>query len=342
MKKMKALVKKFDEKGLWLDTVPIPAINSDEVLVKVSKTAICGTDLHIYLWDDWAKSTIPLGMTIGHEYVGTISKVGSNVTNLSVGDKVTGEGHTVCGICRDCRTGSMHLCKKTSSIGVNINGSFAEFVKLPKENVWKCIDSVDETLYSIFDPFGNAVHTALSQDLFGKNVLITGAGPIGIMAGMIAKHLKAKNIIITDVNPYRINLAKKVGLNAIDVSSNSIESELTNLSLEGFDVGLEMSGNPFAFNDMISSMNSGGKISLLAIQNPEIKVDWNKIVFGALTLKGIYGREMFKTWYQMQDLLDTGLDLKPIITHTLSIDDFQKGFDLMELGNCGKVILEWD
>lgn len=342
MAKMKALTKKFPKKGIWLENVDKPTIGDNDVLIKVSKMAICGTDLHIYLWDEWAKNTIPVGMTIGHEYVGTIVEIGSNVHGFSIGDKVTGEGHTVCGSCRHCRTGSKHLCKATSSIGVNINGSFAEYVKLPYDNVWKCIDSIDDSVYSIFDPFGNAVHTTLSYDVFGKNVLVTGAGPIGIMAGMIAKHLRAKNVVITDVNPYRIELAKKVGLHVVDVSSSSITDKAKQLNIDGFDVGLEMSGNPFAFNDMIESMAIGGNISLLAIQKPDVQVDWNKIVFGALNLKGIYGREMFKTWYQMQDLLETGLDLSPVITHTFKFEDFQKGFDLMEKGNCGKIILEWD
>ncbi len=342
MNKMKALVKAKPEKGIWLQEVDIPTISENDVLIKIKKTAICGTDLHIYLWDKWSQETIKTPMTIGHEYVGEVVEIGENVTNVRLGDIVTGEGHIVCGECYYCRTGKQHLCGNTIGIGVNTNGAFAEYLKLPATNVWHTSPSVDEILYSVFDPFGNAVHTTMTYDVFGKDVLVSGAGPIGIMAGMVAKHLRAKNIIITDINPYRIELAKKVGLTAINVISDDITSILEQNNINKFDVGLEMSGSPQAFTFLIDNMKTGGEISLLAVQSPDVKVDWNKIVFGSLKLTGIYGRKMYETWHQMQQLLDTGLDLSPIITHTMKVDDFQKGFDLMEQGKCGKVILEWD
>ena len=343
-KKMKALVKKYSEHGIWMDEVDVPEIGTNDVLVKIKKTAICGTDIHIYEWNDWAKATIPVPMVIGHEYVGEVVEVGSNVSGVKIGDVVSGEGHIVCGSCRNCRCGKQHLCKYTKGVGVNRTGCFAEYLSVPASNVWHCSSDVDEELYSIFDPFGNATHTALSFDLLGENVLITGAGPIGIMAAMIAKHSRARSVVLTDVNPYRIDLAKKLG---IEFTVNTKEKSLAELQKEldikeGFDVGMEMSGNSFAFNEMIDAMKTGGKISLLGIQGNDTTVNWNKIVFGGLFLKGIYGREMFETWHKMQMLLETGLDLAPIITHRFNVDEFEKGFEIMASGNSGKIILNWE
>ncbi len=343
MSKMKALVKSFAKEGLWLEEVEIPKINSHEVLIKVSKTAICGTDLHIYNWDKWSQDTIKTPMTIGHEYVGVVVEVGSEVKTVKVGERVTGEGHIVCGHCRNCRGGRQHLCKHTYGIGVNVNGAFAEYVKIPESNVWKCKEGIDDEIYSIFDPFGNAVHTALSFNTVGEDILITGAGSIGIMAGMVVNHVNVRNCVITDVNPYRLDLAKKVGLNAIDTRETSLDEMKKKLNIvEGFDIGLEMSGNSHAFNEMIDSMVSGGKIALLGIQSPDGSTNWNDIIFKGLTLKGIYGREMYETWYKMEMLVATGLDLSPIITHRFDVNDFEKGFDIMNKGQSGKVILNWN
>lgn len=343
MAMMKALVKKFPEKGLWIEDVEIPTIKEDEVLVKMHKTAICGTDVHIYNWDAWSQATIKTPMIIGHEFVGEIVELGSNVKDLKVGDLVSGEGHIVCGKCRNCLAGKSHLCKATKGVGVNRDGIFAEYASIPATNIWPCDSSLKEEIYSIFDPYGNATHTALSFDLVGEDVLITGAGPIGIMAAAVAKHAGARHIVITDVNEYRLNLALKMGATrAVNVAKEKLEDVIGELGLrEGFDVGMEMSGNASAFNSMIDTMCNGGKIALLGIQQPGTEVDWNKIVFKGLFLKGIYGREMYETWYKMQAMIQSGLDLSPIITHRYHYTEFEKGFEAMISGNSGKVVLDW-
>ncbi len=343
-KMMDALVKKHAEPGLWLDKVPFPEIKEGEVLVKMHKTAICGTDVHIYDWDKWSQETIPVPMTIGHEFVGEIVEIGEGVKDLKVGDIVSGEGHIVCGKCRNCLAGRRHLCKDTEGIGVNRTGIFAEYAAIPVTNIWLCDPTLPKDVLSIFDPLGNAVHTALSFDLLGEDVLITGAGPIGIMAAAIAKHAGARYIVVTDVNDYRLELAKKMGATrVVNVTKQTIRSVMDELGMkEGFDVGLEMSGNAQAFNDMIDAMFHGGKIALLGIQGPETQIDWNKIVFNGLFLKGIYGREMFETWYKMTAMLQSGLDIEPVITHNFHYTEFEKGFQAMKSGQSGKVILNWD
>ena len=342
MAKMKALVKSKPEKGLWMEEVDIPTIGINDVLIKIKKTAICGTDLHIYKWDEWSQNTIPVPMTIGHEYVGTIAEMGAGVKNFDIGERVTGEGHIACGHCRNCRRGKKHVCENTVGIGVNINGCFAEYVKVPAENVMKINPSIADDYLAIMDPFGNATHTALSFPLIGEDVLITGAGLIGSMAVAIARFAGARHIVVTDISEYRLEIAKKMGATrAINPMNTKIKDVMNELGMVGFDVGLEMSGSPHAFNDMISVMYNGSKISLLGILPSDTKVAWSDIIFKALTLKGIYGREMFETWYKMEQMLIGGIDLSPIITHHFKIDDFQKGFDIMESGNCGKVILDW-
>ncbi len=342
-KMMDALVKKHAEPGLWLEKVPFPEIKEGEVLVKIRKTAICGTDVHIYDWDKWSQETIPVPMTVGHEFVGEIVELGEGVKDLKVGDIVSGEGHIICGKCRNCLAGRRHLCKDTEGIGVNRTGIFAEYAAIPAANIWLCDPSIPEEVLSIFDPLGNAVHTALSYDLLGEDVLITGAGPIGIMAAAIAKHAGARYIVVTDVNDYRLELAMKMGATkVVNVTKQSIRSVMDELGMkEGFDVGLEMSGNAGAFNDMIDAMFHGGKIALLGIQGPETQIDWNKIVFNGLFLKGIYGREMFETWYKMTSMLQSGLDIEPVITHNFHYTEFEKGFQIMKSGQSGKVILNW-
>ena len=344
MAKMKALVKKYAKPGIWMDEVEIPSPGADEVLIRVKKTAICGTDIHIYHWDAWAQKTIPVPMVIGHEYVGEIVEVGSSVRGLSPGEIVSGEGHLICGHCRNCRAGAYHLCKNTLGVGVNGPGAFAEYLCIPASNVWVASKTLPEELYSIFDPFGNAVHTALAFDLVGEDVLVTGAGPIGIMAAAVAKHVGARYVVVTDLNPYRLDLARKLGLehvyNAKDVRIEDIQKELG--MKEGFDVGMEMSGSPVAFESLISNMKTGGKIALLGLVPSGTGIDWDKVVFNSLTIKGIYGREMYETWYKMTMLLKSGLDISPIITHRFPIDRFQEGFEIMESGNSGKVILDWE
>lgn len=341
---MKALVKSKAEPGLWMKDVAMPEMGINDVLVKVHRTAICGTDIHIYNWDEWARKTIPIPLTVGHEFVGEIVDIGSNVIDFHLGQLVSGEGHIVCGRCRNCMAGKRHYCKSTSGIGVNRTGAFAEYIVLPMSNVWVHNDNIDKDIAAIFDPFGNAAHTALQWDLLGEDVLITGAGPIGAMAAAICKHAGARNIVITDVNPYRLSLAKKFGatrvVDALNESVDDIQKELG--MKEGFDVGLEMSGNPQALNDMISNMNHGGKVSMLGIPSEQTQIDWNKVVFNMLTIKGIYGREMYDTWYKMSIMIETGLDLNPIITHRMHYTDFQKGFDAMLSGESGKVILNWE
>ncbi|WP_207655688.1 L-threonine 3-dehydrogenase [Vallitalea okinawensis] len=342
-KKMKALVKKFRKPGLWLEDVLVPEIGINDVLIKIHKTSICGTDVHIYKWDDWAQQTIPTPMTVGHEFVGTVEAMGSNVKDYKIGDMVSGEGHLVCGRCRNCLAGRRHLCAHTMGIGVNRPGAFAEYLAIPVTNVWHCDPKIPMEVLSCFDPFGNAVHTALSFDLLGEDVLITGAGPIGIMATAVAKHAGARHIVVTDLNDYRLDLAKKMGASvAVNVSKSSINDAMKELDMkEGFDVGLEMSGNARAFNDMLSAMAHGGKIAMLGIQGPDTTIDWNTVVFNGLTIKGIYGREMYETWYKMTSMIQTGLDIAPVITHKFHYTEFEKGFEIMSSGQSGKVVLEW-
>ncbi|MDD3490759.1 MAG: L-threonine 3-dehydrogenase [Paludibacter sp.] len=341
---MKALVKASPEKGIWMQDVPMPKVGINDVLIKIKKTAICGTDLHIYKWDDWAQRTIKTPMTIGHEYMGEVVDMGSGVKNIKIGDRVTGEGHIACGHCRNCRRGKLHVCENTVGIGVNRDGSFAEYLSLPAENVVHLDSRVSDEMASIMDPFGNATHTALSFPLIGEDVLITGAGLIGTMATAICRFAGARNIVVSDLSDYRLDIARKMGATVTinPTKGETIEAAMKQLHMRGFDIGLEMSGSPKAFEGMIDNMYNGSKIALLGILPNTTTVDWGKIIFKALTLKGIYGREMWETWYQMEQMLITGIDLSPVITHRFSIDDFQKGFDVMESGECGKVILNWD
>ncbi len=341
---MKALVKRKQERGLWLEDVPEPQYGINDVLIKVDRTGICGTDLHIYKWDAWAQRTIPVPMVVGHEFVGEIVEVGSNVNDFRKGQIVSGEGHVVCGRCRNCLAGRRHLCSDTSGVGVNRPGAFAEYVAIPFSNVWQHRADIDLDVASIFDPFGNAVHTALSFDLLGEDVLITGAGPIGLMAVAIAKHAGARFIVITDINEYRLDLARKMGATvALNVNAGTIAEVQKQLRMkEGFDVGLEMSGSPSAFKNMLANMCHGGKIALLGIPSEEIAIDWNLVVFNMLTIKGIYGREMYETWYKMSVMLESGLEIKPVITHRYHYTEFEKGFEVMESGKSGKVILDWN
>ena len=343
METMQALVKKEAKVGLWLEAVPVPRIGINDVLIQVLRTGICGTDVHIYQWDDWAKKTIPVPMVVGHEFVGRIVEVGSNVMDFQIGEIVSGEGHVVCGHCRNCFAGRRHLCKDTKGIGVNRPGAFAEYLALPMTNVWAHDAGIDRDVASIFDPFGNAVHTALQFDLLGEDILITGAGPIGIMAAAVVRHAGARHVVVTDVNPYRLDLAKKMGATlALNVKDHSIADAQKQLGMrEGFDVGLEMSGNPAAFRDMLANMCHGGKISMLGIPTGEMAIDWNTVIFNMLTIKGIYGREMYETWYKMSVMLQSGLDIAPVITHRYGFRDFQKGFDAMLSGQSGKVVLTW-
>lgn len=340
---MKAIVKAKAAQGLELQEVPVPEIGINDVLIKVHKTSICGTDVHIYNWDAWAQKTIPVPMVIGHEFVGRIEKIGDNVHDFKPGDLVSGEGHVVCGHCRNCLAGRRHLCRNTSGIGVNRPGAFAEYISVPVTNVWYCDPKIPEDILSCFDPLGNAVHTALSYDLLGEDVLITGAGPIGIMAVAIAKHAGARYIVITDMNDYRLDLAKKMGATkAVNVKKEKLEDVQKDLGMhEGFDVGLEMSGNASALNSMIDNMCHGGKIAMLGIQAPNTSIDWDKVVFNGLTIKGIYGREMYETWYKMTSMIQTGLDISSVITHRFHFEEFEKGFDAMRSGNSGKVVLTW-
>ena len=340
---MKALVKSKAKPGLWLEDVPKPNIGINDVLIKVNRTGICGTDMHIYKWDAWAEKTIPVPMVVGHEFVGEIIEVGSNVKDFFPGEIVSGEGHVVCGRCRNCLAGRRHLCADTKGIGVNRPGAFAEFISLPMTNVWHHKPDMDLDVASIFDPFGNAVHTALSFPVLGEDVLITGAGPIGIMAAAIVRHAGARFVVVTDVNEYRLDLAKKMGATiALDVRKGKLADVKEQLGMtEGFDVGLEMSGNPSAFRDMIDNMCHGGKIAMLGIPSGDMAIDWNKVVFNMLTIKGIYGREMYETWYKMTVMLQSGLNIKPVITHRYPYTEFEKGFDVMLSGQSGKVVLTW-
>mgnify|MGYP000740104172 FL=1 len=341
---MKALIKKFDRPGIWMGEGPIPEIGINDVLIKIKRTSICGTDIHIYKWDEWAQKTIPVPMTIGHEFVGSIAAVGSNVHDFKIGDLVSGEGHLVCGVCRNCLAGRRHLCMNTSGVGVNRPGAFAEYLAIPQTNVWYCDTSIPVDLFSCFDPFGNAVHAALAFNVLGEDVLITGAGPIGIMAAAVVRHAGARHVVITDVNPYRLKLAGRFGITlALDIRDLSIADSMKNLGMkEGFDVGVEMSGNSSAFNSMVDVMSHGGKIAMLGIQGADTRIDWDKVVFNGLTIKGIYGREMYETWYKMTVMLQSGLNIAPIITHRFRYTDYQKAFDVMASGESGKVVLDWE
>lgn len=341
---MKALSKLRPEPGLWMTDVPEPEPGHNDIKIKMHKTAICGTDVHIYNWDEWSKRTIKTPMVIGHEYAGEVVGIGQEVRGFSIGDRVSGEGHITCGHCRNCRGGRTHLCRNTFGVGVNRPGCFAEYMVLPAVNAFKLPDAVSDEMASIFDPLGNAVHCALSFDMVGEDVLITGAGPIGIMAAAVSRHIGARHIVITDINEYRLNLARKMGATrAVNTKETSLRQVMAELGMtEGFDVGLEMSGAPSAFREMLETMNHGGKIAMLGLPPSDMAVDWNQIIFKGLFIKGIYGREMFETWYKMAAIIQSGLDLSPIITHRFKIDDFQKGFDAMRSGNSGKVILDWD
>jgi len=340
---MKALVKLRPEKGIWMENIDLPHVGINDVLIQIQKTAICGTDLHIYKWDEWSQRTIKTPMTIGHEYVGEIVDKGRGVKNIHIGDRVTGEGHIACGHCRNCRRGKLHVCENTVGVGVNRDGAFAEYLSLPAENVVKLDHRIPDEIAAIMDPFGNATHTALSFPMIGEDVLITGAGLIGTMATAICKFAGARNIVVSDLSDYRLAIAKKMGatLTINPRRGETIEGAIKQLNMHGFDIGLEMSGSPIAFEEMIENMYNGSKIALLGILPNSTTVQWDKIIFKALTLKGIYGREMWETWYQMEQMLITGIDLSPVITHRFEIDDFQKGFDVMESGECGKVILNW-
>ena len=340
---MKALVKKYPQKGLWLEEVPEPITGINDVKIKIRKTAICGTDLHIYNWDEWSQKTIETPRIIGHEYVGEIVEVGANVKNWKVGQIVSGEGHIVCGKCRNCLAGNGHLCKQTVGVGVNRDGAFAEYLVIPQENVRRCEENISEEMYAIFDPFGNAVHTALSFDLTGEDVLITGAGPIGIMAAAVCKFVGARHVVITDINDERLELAKKLGITyTVNTAKESLHDVMEQLYIrEGFDVGLEMSGSEIAFNTMIDHMIHGGRIALLGLLKSDTKIDWSKIIFNGLIVKGIYGRQMHETWYKMSAMLQGGLDISNIITHRMDVRDYEEGFAAMNSGKSGKFILDW-
>lgn len=343
-KTMKSLVKKKREVGLWLDEVPIPEVGLNDVLIRVHKTAICGTDVHIWNWDAWSQKTIPVPMTIGHEFVGTVAAVGSNVTDLDIGDIVSGEGHIVCGRCRNCLAGRRHLCMSTSSVGVDRPGAYAEYLCIPITNVWHANPNIPTDVLAIFDPFGNATHSALSFNVLGEDVLVTGAGPIGCMATAVVKHAGARYIVVTDMNAYRLELAKKMGATlTVNVREGrplkNIQRELG--MKEGFDVGLEMSGSGEAFKEMIVNMCHGGKIAMLGIPTQELAIDWNTVIFNMITIKGIYGREMYETWYMMQSMIKTGLDITPVITHRFHYTEFEEAFEVMRSGQSGKVILDW-
>jgi len=342
MKTMKALVKAESREGLWLREVPVPSIGINDVLIRIVKTSICGTDVHIWNWDEWARKTIPVPMTVGHEFVGVVADVGSNVHDICPGELVSGEGHVVCGRCRNCLAGRRHLCAHTSGVGVNRPGAFAEYLSLPVTNVWVADRKIPLDVLSTFDPLGNATHSALSFDLLGEDVLITGAGPIGLMSTAIAKHAGARYVVVTDCNPYRLDLARKLGATVcLDIREGTLAQVKKNLGMqEGFDVGLEMSGNPQAFRDMLDNMCHGGKIALLGIL-PRTEIDWDKVIFNSLVIKGIYGREMYETWYKMTVMIQSGLDITPAITHRFDYPDFAEGFEVMRSGKSGKVVLTW-
>lgn len=343
MATMNALVKAKAEPGLWLERIPVPAIGINDVLIRVEKTAICGTDVHIWNWDEWAQKTIPVPMAVGHEFVGRIVEVGSNVADLKPGDRVSGEGHVVCGRCRNCLAGRRHLCAHTMGVGVNRPGCFAEYVSIPAVNIWRHHDTIPDEVAAIFDPFGNAVHTALTFPVLGEDVLITGAGPIGIMAAAVVRHAGARHVVITDINPARLEVARRFGVTrAVDVRSTTLAEVQQELGMtEGFDVGLEMSGSEQAFRDMVDNMRHGGCIAMLGIPPREMSIDWNKVIFNMLTIQGIYGRQMFETWYKMTVLVESGLDITPLITHRFRYTEFEQAFNAMRSGKSGKVILDW-
>ncbi len=340
---MKALVKAKAERGIWMQDIEQPEVGHNDVLIKVKRTAICGTDIHIFKWDDWARATIPVPLAVGHEFCGEIVEKGIEVRGFEIGDRVSAEGHITCGVCRNCRAGRRHLCMNTIGVGVNRPGAFAEYLAVPAFNVFKLPDAISDDMAAILDPLGNATHTALSFDLVGEDVLITGAGPIGVMAVAIAKYAGARHVVITDVNDYRLDLARKMGATAaVNVTRELLDKTMLDLGMEeGFDVGMEMSGNPQAFRDMLRTMHHGGKVAILGIPPGETAIDWNQVIFKGLELKGIYGREMFETWYKMSSMLQSGLNIEPIITHHFPVEDYLPAFELMESGQTGKVILNW-
>ena len=341
---MKALVKAKAERGIWMQDIDEPEVGHNDVLIKINRTAICGTDIHIFKWDDWAQATIPVPLAVGHEFCGEVLQMGIEVRGFNVGDRVSAEGHITCGVCRNCRAGRRHLCMNTVGVGVSRPGAFAEYLSVPAFNVFKLPDAIGDDMASILDPLGNATHTALSFDLVGEDVLITGAGPIGIMAVAIARYAGARHVVITDVNDYRLDLARKMGATAaVNVTTELLDKTMLDLGMEeGFDVGMEMSGNPQAFRDMLRTMHHGGKVALLGIPPAETAIDWNQVIFKGLELKGIYGREMFETWYKMSSMLQSGLNIEPVITHHFPIDEYLPAFELMESGQTGKVILNWN
>ena len=341
---MKTLAKIKREPGIWMVDAAVPEVGHNDVLIKIARTAICGTDMHIYKWDEWAQKTLPVPMTVGHEYVGIVAGLGQEVRGLNIGQRVSGEGHLVCGHCRNCRAGRRHLCRNTQGVGVSRSGAFAEYLVIPAENAFPIPDDIPDEIAAILDPFGNATHTALSFDLVGEDVLITGAGPIGIMAAAICRHVGARHVVITDVNQYRLDLAKKMGATrTVNIATQSLRDVMRELSIvEGFDVGMEMSGVPSALRQMLEVMNHGGKIAMLGIPPGECAIDWNQVIFKGLVIKGVYGREMFETWYKMIAMLQSGLDLTPIVTHRFAVSDYLQGFETMASGNSGKVVLRWD
>jgi threonine 3-dehydrogenase len=341
---MKALVKKYREKGIWMEEIPEPKIQENDVLIKIKKTAICGTDVHIYQWDEWSQKTIPIPMQVGHEFVGQIVSIGKSVQGLKPGDRVSGEGHLVCGHCRNCRAGTRHLCINTRGVGVNVPGCFAEYLALPAVNVFPIPEGISDEQAAILDPLGNAVHTALSFDMVGEDVLVTGAGPIGIMGAAVAQHIGARKVVITDIREYRLELAKKMGITyCINANQKSLKDLMHEIGMkEGFDVGLEMSGSGQAFNSMLESMKPGGKVALLGILPPKTIISWDHVIFKGLILKGIYGREMFETWYKMCAMLQSGLNINPVITHHFPVDQYKEAFEIMSAGDSGKIILHWD
>ncbi len=340
---MKALVKKQAGRGIWLEDIPEPRVGPNDVLIQIHKTSICGTDLHIYNWDAWAQKTIPVPMAVGHEYCGHIVELGSEVRGLAVGDRVSGEGHVTCGHCRNCRAGRRHLCRNTAGVGVDRPGAFAQYLSLPAANAFRLPDTISDEIAAILDPFGNATHTALAFNLVGEDVLVTGAGPIGIMATAVARFVGARHIVVTDVNDYRLDLARQMGASrTVNVQRESLDDAMRHLSMqEGFDVGLEMSGSPAAFSEMLRTMNHGGSVAILGIPSQQSAIDWNQVIFKGLTLKGIYGREMFETWYKMASLLQSGLELRPVITHHFAAQEFERAFQTTASGHSGKVILDW-
>ena len=340
---MISLSKLYPKPGIWMHDVEVPKVGPNDLLIKVEKTAICGTDIHIYNWDEWSQRNVPVPLVIGHEFMGVVAQVGEAVRGFSVGNRVSGEGHVTCGHCRNCRAGKRHLCRNTEGVGVNRQGAFAEYLSLPAFNAFRLPDEISGDIASFFDPFGNAVHTALSFDLVGEDVLITGAGPIGCIAAAVCRHVGARHVVVTDINDYRLSLAEKLGASlVVNVTRDSIRDAMTTLGMrEGFDVGLEMSGNPRAFNEMLDTMNHGGRVGLLGIPPSETSVDWNQIIFKGLIIKGVYGREMFETWYKMAAMIQSGLDLSPIHTHSFKVDEFEEAFEVMRSGQSGKVILNW-